>query len=105
VIRPVGRDAGVPTTARHPPTAARAPAPEMSAGLHAALVEPSWELPHDSRAQPIGHGENMQVHRLKVGDACREVATKFIARLHESLIEMFPQGRPHCLAGRVLHGQ
>ena len=99
MVRAVGRAAGVPTTARHPPTTARAPAPEMSAGLHAAVVEPTWELPHDSRAQQIGHGENMQMHRLIVGDTCSELATKFIARLGESLVEMFPHGRPHCVLG------
>ena len=74
MVRAVGRDAGVPTTVRRPPTTARAPAREMSAGLHAALVEPTWELPHDSRAQQISHGENMQMHRLIVGDAYGEVA-------------------------------
>jgi hypothetical protein len=74
VVRTVGRGAGVPTTARRLTTTVRAPAREMSAGLHAPLGEPTWELPHDSRAQPIGHGENMQMHRLIVGDAYGEVA-------------------------------
>src|SRR6188472_4161890 len=81
VVRAVGRDAGVPTTARSPPTTTRALEREVSAGLHAALVEPTRELPHDSRAQQIAHGENLLMHRLIVGDTCDEVATKFIASL------------------------
>ena len=62
-------------------------------------MESTWELPHDSGAQQVGHDENMQMHGFIVGDAGGEVAAQFIARLGESLVEMFLHGRPHRVAG------